>query len=358
MKKNLLILFALLTISLALSGCSGRRVTTSGWPGLSVDGDTAYLASGPHVYAVNLKNGTLQWQFPAEQQRDMNFYAPPAVLDENQLIVGGYDNTLYSVNPANGKENWSYTEPRDRIIAAPLIRDEAIYFTSADHRLYAVDHQGDQLWAPFETEEPIWSSPVWSEECQCVFISSMDHRVYAVDPDEGTEIWRTEDLGGPIVSRPVLSEDGVLYVSTFANEILAVDVANRQVEWRFTTSDWAWASPAIAEEQIYASDLSGNFYALDRETGRENWSINPGGRIVTEPLILEDLIFFGTDEGSLVVTSKDGTIQRNQQISGKIYSSPEQAEDLILVAPTEHDQLLMAFNQDGTKVWNFTPGQE
>ncbi|MDZ7843758.1 MAG: PQQ-binding-like beta-propeller repeat protein [Anaerolineales bacterium] len=358
MKKHYFLIFALILLTITASGCTGRRVTTAGWPGITVDQDVAYLASGPHIYAVNLDNGTLKWRFPAEAQRGMDFYAPPAVLDDQQLIAAGYDDTLYSINPANGKENWSFTGPKDRLISQPLVTETAIYFTSADHNLYAVDHQGNELWAPFETEEPIWAAPVWSESCECVFVTSMDHRVYAVDPDRGTEIWRTEDLGGPIVSKPAISDDGILYVSTFANEVLAINVDTRAVKWRFTTDDWSWASPIIDGDQVYASDLAGNFYAIDRQSGEQLWVVKPAGRIVSAPLVGEDMIYFGTDDGALITITPDGTIQRNQQISGKLYTSPVGGEDLILIAPTEHDELLLAYDQNGTKVWNFSPSDD
>jgi outer membrane protein assembly factor BamB len=358
MKKTTILIITLILLALTAAGCSGRRITTSGWPGLTVHEDLAYLASGPHVYAVNLANGTLKWQFPAEQQRDMTFYAPPAVLNEDQLIVAGYDDILHSINPENGQENWSYDGPKDRLIAEPLVTDQAIFVTSADHYLYAVDHQGNQLWEPFETEEPIWAAPVWSEDCECVVIASMDHRVYAVDPETGTEIWQTEDLGGPIVSKPAVSDDGILYVSTFNNEIIAMDVETQSIRWRFTTTDWAWAAPIIAGEQLYVSDLAGNFYALDRSEGEQLWVLNPGGRIVSAPLVMGENVYFGTDQGSLVVASSEGAIQRSQDLTGKIYTSPDGSQDIFLVAPTEHDDLLLAFDENGAQLWNFSPSDD
>lgn len=358
MKKTTFTLLILILLSLTAAGCSGRRITTSGWPGLTVHEDLAYLASGPHVYAVNLESGTMKWQFPAEAQRDMTFYAPPVMLDEEQLIVAGYDDILYSIDPENGKENWSYSGPQDRLIAAPLVTEEAIFVTSADHKLYAVDHQGEQLWEPFETEEPIWAAPVWSEECGCVVIASMDHKVYAVDPETGSEIWQTEDLGGPIVSKPALSEDGILFVSTFDNEVIAMDVETLTVRWRFSTEDWSWASPVIDGDQVYASDLAGNFYALGKNDGVQLWKLNPGGRIVSAPLVLDGMVYFGTDQGTLIAANREGGIQRNQELSGKIYTSPDGNQDTFLVAPTEHDALLLAFNENGVQRWDFAPSED
>lgn len=358
MKKTTFLLLTLIILSLTAAGCTGRRITTSGWPGLTVHGDQAYLASGPHVYAINLDSGTLKWRFPAEAQGEMTFYAPPAVLDEDQLILAGYDDILYSINPENGKENWSFVGPRDRLIAEPLVTDKAIFVTSADHNLYAVDHQGNQLWEPFETGEPIWAAPAWSEDCECVVIASMDHKVYAVDPETGSEIWQTEDLGGPIVSKPAISEDGILYVSTFDNEVVAMDVETLRVRWRFTTEDWSWAGPVIDGDQLYVSDLSGNFFALDRSAGKQLWVLNPGGRIVSAPLVMKDMIYFGTDQGSLVVASREGAIQRSQDLTGKIYTSPDGNQEIFLVAPTEHDQLLLAFDENGAQLWNFSPAED
>ncbi|MCD4803800.1 MAG: PQQ-like beta-propeller repeat protein [Anaerolineales bacterium] len=357
MKKYFLIILLAL-IALSLSSCTGQRVAATGWSEITIKEDIVYFSYGPQVYALNVKNGAQQWIYPVETETGKDFYAAPVFTeDETQLIVASYDSNLYSINPATGIENWSFTGAENRYIAAPLVTEQGIFAPSADNKLYGVDLDGIPLWEPFETGEPIWASPAWSESCGCIYVASMDHVLYAVSPETGSLLWKSEDLGGPIVSQPAVSESGLVIVSTFNNEIVALDEKSHRVEWRYNTPDWAWASPVIDGEQVYTSDLSGTFYALELETGNLIWQLQPGGSIVSAPLVQDGLIYFSTDTSSLVIVNTDGVVQRNLPIEGKLYASPASNGDIILLAPSEAEFFLIALNQNGTQIWGHPPAK-
>lgn len=358
MKYNKKIFFILLlaVLALTLGACAGgRRVVATGWSGITTKDDVVYFSYGPHAYALNTKNGAQKWQFPAEQINGVDFYAAPVFADDdNQLIVAGYNNILYSVNPANGSENWSFAGAENRYTAAPLATEDGIFAPSADNTLYAVDFDGLAMWV-FETEDPIWASPVLSETCGCIYLASMDHYLYALSPDSGKLLWKSDDLGGPIVSQPAVSETGLVLVSTFNNEVIALDEESHQVVWRYNTNDWAWASPVVDGEQVYASDIAGTFYALDLASGELIWQLQPGGGIFSAPLVIDDQIYFSTATSSLVQVSTEGVVQRNLPIEGKLYASPAANGDNILLAPSEAEFFMIGLNQNGVQVWGFPP---
>jgi outer membrane protein assembly factor BamB len=356
-KKHLLIII-LSIVAISLGACTGgRRIVASGWSGVTVGEETAYFSYGPHAYAINLATGTQQWQYPAEPNNNEDFYAAPVLADDgNQLIVVGYSGSLFSVNPANGSAIWSFNEAGNRYIASPLVTDSAIYAPSSDNTLYALNLDGTPIWQ-FTTEAPLWASPAWSESCQCIYQASLDHHLYALNPDNGDLIWKTEELGGPVVSQPVISESGLIILGTFNNEVIAINEDNQAIEWRYSTEDWAWASPVIDGEQVYASDISGSFYALDLQSGDLLWKIQPGGGIYSAAYVLDDLVYFSTDASSLVVVSKEGVIQRNQPINGKLYSGPVGADEKLLLTPTDGEFFLVALNENGVQIWGFPPAE-
>ena len=363
-KKIILILFLSL-LALILGACSGsRRVLAKGWSGITTKEDVGYFSYGPHAFAVNLDNGSQRWQFPSEPIRDLDFYATPVFADEeNQLILASYFNAVYSVDPVTGLENWVFSvadenpNTKTRFIAAPLATDDTIYAPASDRILYALDFDGVLKWQ-FETEEPIWASPVASATCGCIYLASMDHYLYALDPESGKLLWKSEDLGGPIVSQPAVSDTGLVLVSTFNAEVIALNEETHDILWRFQTADWAWANPVIDSEQVYASDISGQFYALDLATGELLWQVQPGGEIVSPPMVKDDLIYISTtlkNDSNLVVVSSEGVVQRNLPIENKLYASPAANGDKILVAPSEAKYYLLALDKNGTQVWGFPP---
>ena len=355
--KKILFIIILAVIALSLSACSGRRIVATGWSGITVNEETVYFSYGPHAYSLNIQNGAKQWQFPAEAINGVDFYAAPVLADDNnQLLIAGYNSVLYSVNPVNGSENWTFTTAENRYIAPPLATEDGIFAANSDYSLYALDLNGLLKWE-YETEDPLWASPIWSENCGCVYQVSMDHYLYAINPDNGNLVWKSEDLGGPIVNSPSLSEDGLIVLSTFGNEVIALNEESHQVEWRFQTSDWAWATPVIDGDQVYASDISGTFFALDLHSGELAWQIQPGGGIYSSPLVQDGMIYFATDTSSLIVVSEEGVVQRNQPIEGKLYASPVGAGDKILLAPSEAEYFLVALSESGVQVWGYPPPQ-
>lgn len=358
--KKLLFIIILAILALGLGACTGRRVVAAGWSGVTADEETVYFSYGPQAYAVSLKNGVQQWQYPSEPINGVDFYAAPVLSpDGEQLILASYKNEIHSVNPDSGLKNWIYAVPEDnrssiRFIDSPLILDQGIFAPASNNTLYALDMNGILQWE-YQTDDPLWASPIWSENCQCLYQASMDHHLYALDAESGSLRWKSEDLGGPIVSPPAITESGLIIVSTFNNEVIALDESTQEVEWRFTTSNWAWGSPLVDGEQVYVSDISGNFYALELATGDVIWQIQPEGGIYDAPVVVEGLIYISTDTSSLVVVNQEGVIQRNQPFEGKLYAGPIAGGDKLLLAPSESEYYLIALNLNGVQAWGYPP---
>ena len=363
-KKILLILFITL-LAVILGACTGgQRVQATGWSGITTKEDVVYFSYGPHAFAVNLDSGSQKWKFPSEPIKDLVFYATPVFADEeSQLILASYVDEVYSVDPVTGSENWVFSVADDnpntktRFVAAPLATEDTIYAPASNNILYALDFDGKLKWQ-FESEEPIWASAVESTTCGCIYLASMDHYLYALDPETGKLLWQSEDLGGPIVSQPAVSETGLVLISTFNAEVIALNEEDHDIVWRYQTADWAWANPVIDGEQVYASDISGEFYSLDLETGELLWQVQPGGEIVSPPLVKDGLIYISTtlkNDSNLVIVSSEGVVQRNLAIENKLYASPAANGDKILLAPSEAKYYLLALDKNGNQVWGFPP---
>jgi len=60
------------------------------------------------VYAVSLQTHA---QVCASRFvfRRQPFYATPVLTPDGQLIVGGFDKKLYSINPVTGQSTWQFT---------------------------------------------------------------------------------------------------------------------------------------------------------------------------------------------------------------------------------------------------------
>jgi outer membrane protein assembly factor BamB len=358
--KHLLITILLLLLAGALSSCAGGATAASSWPGLFLNEETAFIAYNTHVYAVNLTDGSEVWRFPQEPDNQITFYTEPALTTDGQLIVGSYNNTLYSIDPESGRLNWTFTGVRNRFVASPLATERGIFAANADKNVYALDFEGNLRWT-FGLDSESWARPVSDPECTCLYVTSMDHTVYALDPESGKLLWRSRDLGGAIVGTPALSEDGALYVGTFGSAMLALDSQDGEELWRFPTEGWVWSGPALSEDRLYFGDLNGYFYAVDARTGTQVWRIGSeqlDGPIAGSPVVEEEAIYFTTESGTIYAVDLEGKILWSQPVGGKLYTPPATPDDIILVTPIETDDLLVALTKAGASRWTYNPNPE
>lgn len=344
-----------------LTACMGGGTAIPNWPGMSVNaaGDTAYVAYGTHVYAVNTANGAEMWRFPVEANNKITFSAAPAFSTNDQLVVGSYSNTLYGLNLSNGQQAWVFNGATGQYVAQPLVTDQGIFAPAADGNLYALDLAGNLKWK-FETKRPLWATPVLNGDV--IYLSALDHHVYALDSKSGRQFWITEDLGGSIAGSPVLGEDGVMYVGIFNNALMALDTQNGKVLWKIATSGWIWSGPLLNEGVLYFGDLNGTLYSVNASTGSLNWSKqldqSKERAIIDRPLLVGDTLYYCSEVGNFyAVDPASGTPRWTEPkaLGGKLYTSPVAVGDQILISIMQGKSLVVALDHNGNQKWAYIP---
>jgi outer membrane protein assembly factor BamB len=218
---------------------------------------------------------------------------------------------------------------------------------------------GSLLWT-YTTEDALWGTP--TKDGEVVFLPGMDHQVYALNAQTGRLVWKTDSLGGSVAGTPSLSPDGQLYVGTFANELLSLNSEDGQINWHMPAANWVWAGPAQDGGTLYVGDLEGNFYSVNADTGTIAWKIQPDpdneSAIVEKPLVIEDTVYFTSENGFIyAVDAANGNPRWSKDVGGKLYAGPVSAVEIILVAPLNADELLVAFDPNGVQKWVFIPAE-
>jgi outer membrane protein assembly factor BamB len=361
--KNILFVGLILLAATLLTGCAGGAMAASSWPGLSADSTTAYVAYGPAIYAVDLSTGQELWRYPKEANRSITFYAPPATSESGVVIVGGYDNKVYALNPGVGREPdtlWQFDQSKDRIIGGLVVAGEIVLVPSADGQLYALNlNTGEPVWQepflPRQVPDPLWADP--AVENDRVYLASLDHHVYALDLNTGAEIWQV-DLSGAISDTPTLT-DGILLIGTFGNKLYALQATNGKTLWSLDTEGWVWGNPAVGDGIAYFGDVSGKAYAVSIEDGSEIWRQTIDGAIAATPTLGTEGVYFVTETGR-VVSVDPQTGQRlwpsAAELNGKILTDPIFVEGKLLVATMDPDCLLYEIDaQSGAVRCMFQP---
>lgn len=364
MRKKFVIVLVILLGGILLSACTGGPVHGSTWPGLAADGNTAYLADGPFVYAINLSDGREIWRYPGEGGEGLAFYSTPAITPDGLVIVGsaGTNYSLIALDPGDVSNNvpaevWRFTEANDHWRAAPLVVEDKLFAANSDGNLYILDLQDGQSVKEatvVNMDGRLWSQP--ASDGERVYLTTLDHSVIAIDVNTYDILWR-QDLGGAVPGSAVLSDDGTLYVGSLASRLERFDPVTGDHQPVVDAENWVWNAPALEGDTLYFSDVDGNFYSVDTATGNLNWSVQPDGPVTASPLIQEDHILLATESGSVYAVGRDGNVLWSEEIGGKIYTTPVDAGDLVLVAPLETEFYLAALDENGRQIWTFTPGE-
>jgi eukaryotic-like serine/threonine-protein kinase len=354
--KKFLLLLTFGLLSLLLTACSGSAFVPSGWTGVTVDENVAYVAHNQYVYAVDIPSGTQVWQFPDRGQAARTYFAAPQFTsDRGQLLVSSYNSTLYSLNPDTRQEVWAL-ETGDRLIDAPLVTSRGIYLPSSDRILYALDFNRNIQWT-YRTQGSLWAQPAASADESIIYLTSMDHQIYALNAENGNLVW-SQNLGGAIVGSPKLSEDGAtLYTGSFSKAMYALNAQTGDVLWSTPTDGWVWSGPALYQDRLYFGDVSGFIYAVDAAQGTIIWQQRPDGPIASTPLVNAEGVFVGNESGTVVALDHEGALLWTQGVGGPIFTTPVEAGEVILVAPMNTDHRLVALNRNGTQRWLFTPAR-
>jgi outer membrane protein assembly factor BamB len=365
MSKKLAFLSIVLFAAVFLSACTGGPIRGSTWPGLTADEETAYLADGPFVYAINLRDGRRLWRYPEGADADLAFFSTPVITPDGNIIIGssGTSYTLLALNPSDidpetntPAVEWTFEGAEDHWVAAPLLVGDQLFAVNADGNLYVLDLQDGQSTKQAVEVIPVggrlWSQPITDGER--IYITSLDHSVVAVDVNTSNVLWHA-DVEGAVPGSAVLGSDGMLYVGSLASQLVRFDPATGEHSPVLNSEYWIWSTPAVEGDALYFGDLEGNFYSYSTGTSSLNWQpVKPDGPITASPLVQNDKILLATESGSVFALDHEGNVLWSQAVGGKIYTTPVSAGGLTLVAPLEADFYLAALDDNGRQVWTFT----
>ena len=282
----------------------------TGWnPPASKDG-VVYVGTKEGQVKAYFDNGfegvQESWTFPSAQSQAniIGVYNTPLVVGD-LVYISAQDGFLYAIDKVTGNLGGStgwrrpqgQPEELEPLVAGPAYDsvNDLILAPSEDGFLYAyAAKSGDQAWRPFKTGAAIWSTP--AVENGVGYFGSHDHKVYAVTLNDGKELWQYE-TGGVVAGKPLVF-NGMVIAGSFDKLLYAISAKDGTLKWTFEGENWFWAGAITDGNTIYAPNMDGNIYALDRN-GNLLWKHDVGSAIVSSPVLVPR---------GLVVAAKDGKV--------------------------------------------------
>jgi len=366
----LTVMFLVVTVGLATSGCMGG-LQPVGWSGGVVADETLFLGSMEgRLVVVSVADGTRQWSEPITTTSSGGFGCAASsaavpiygtlVVAGDLVYISGYNGKIYAFDSTSLQKRWVYPAEGNlqTIVGGAVVALDKVYFGCSDGKVYALRADtGVEAWEPFQTGDKIWSTPVIDGEA--VYISSFDKKVYALDAATGEKKWESPEAGGVIASPPFVYNDTV-YFGSFDRYLYAVDATDGQLKWKseVEAGNWFWAKPVVYNNTVYAPCLDGKVYILDAESGHELIdAIDLGSSVSSSPVLVDDSIIIVSEEGK-VYSIKDNQKKELKDLETKVYS-PLCASNGVVYVHTQEDEALYALNaQTGAEVWQVSLASE
>jgi len=163
------------------------------------------------------------------------------------------------------------------------------------------------------------------------------------------QVWNI-GVGGSISAIPLIHK-GVVYFGCCDMNFYALDAETGGENWRFPTQGPIVGGnhPTIHKNTIYFCSQDGNLYALGMD-GKEKWRFNAEDKMSNTPAVYKDVIYFGTRTGKFFALDLEGNVKWNFKISDSVLS-PIVWKGRIFFS--SHDRNVYCLGLDGKLIWRF-----
>ena len=272
-------------------------------------------------------------------------------LDKNSLIITTGLGNIYNVSADTGEIKWK-KQFDAQFSRPPTIYKNKIFAVSDDNQFFAIDkNTGEEIWNHLGVIEELsiigGSKPVIDEEVVVVTYSSGE--IFAFNTEDGAILWFENISSGNFLSKtnvndiqsPLCIEEGVIFVPTFSNKLLAYDLKTGKSKWDINISS---TNPlVISGDIIYVLDISGKLMSLEKSTGRLLWAVQlrlKKGDV--ESFWIGPLL----STNKLLIMSSSGTILSLSPYSGKTLSKIQFKESFI-AGPFQVEEKIYLISEQG-----------
>ncbi|HEU4750947.1 MAG TPA: PQQ-binding-like beta-propeller repeat protein, partial [Acidimicrobiia bacterium] len=295
------------------SGFVEQEIQTEGFGSPLASGEggesgtiVVYVSDNGTLYAHSAFRDVQLWQ------QDVGQVVTAPLIVGDSVYVASTDGRLQSFVLAGGQPQWVYPEgePAGPFETAPAFDGDTIYLASADGFVHAVDiNTGLAACDPINTRFPIETNPMIMGETLFMGTLAGPVKTYSTGTCWGFASGYNTDYPVPTEEGAIVSADVLYYVEGL--NLHAVGLApdgwaggNTPFLWPNSFKDESAAlittPPILANGLIYVGTNAGNVYAVNAETGDEEWHYRTGSPIRHELLVVDGAVFATTSDGRII----------------------------------------------------------
>ncbi|MBL8793347.1 MAG: PQQ-binding-like beta-propeller repeat protein [Planctomycetia bacterium] len=269
-----------------------------------------------HLYALDLATGKEKWKFKAGPIK------AAVGVRAGLVYVGNIDGDFFCVAADTGKEKWRY-KTEGEISSGANFAGDNVLFGSGDEHLYCLGPDGKLVWKYKVPGGPVNGSPAVVGDR--TFAAGCDSNLHVIDLKQGKQLAKV-DLGGQVGASAAVHGDRIYVGTMSSNQVLAIDWKKAEIAWQFEAPKAAnafFASPAVTEQFVLAGSRDRRIWAIDRKTGKEAWSFLTDKHVNGSPVVVGDKVYGPSLDGKLYVLDlAKGTLLQDVKLGAPLSASP------------------------------------
>ena len=311
-----------------------------------VDGKVYVASLNGQLFCLDRKTGQKIWSYRSITDPDPKSFAPgfkasPTVTDDS-VFIGDEDGVFHAVNRDTGKLRWTAKSGAEIVSSASCYLDKVL-FGSHDNVLYCYHAtDGKPAWK-FETQGPVNCTP--GIVGNRTFVTGCDEHLRVINIDTGKE--ETDiHLGTYLIASPAVQNE-MLYVGTYASEVVAIDWQAKKTVWTYKDSDLEspyHSCAAITSDRVVVGGRDRRLHCLDRKTGKQVWFKETKGKVDSSPVVVGSRVFVGSEDGNLYCFNLADGKELWKFNGGKSFSaSPAVGEGCLIIGNESSDGTVYCF---------------
>lgn len=208
---------------------------------VTIENSIAYIGASDHTFrAVNIRTGEVKWAFAGVR----GYIETKPLVTDNKVIFGAWDNTLYALNKADGKELWKWTGGLTRMHFSPaavwpVAADGKVFITDPQRAMTAIDIEtGNTVWRTFQSM--VRETIGLSEDKERIYSKTLNDSIvcYSTKGDQPHKLWASNvGFGYEHAPSMQVEKNGVVFGSTKEGLIFALEATTGKVLWKHKTGN-------------------------------------------------------------------------------------------------------------------------
>lgn len=285
---------------------------------IAVDGALYFQDKDALFRALDADSGKVLW----ENEIGDLAASSPAYSDGRVFAVTLEPGSAVALRAKDGKVLWE----RDlgaRSETSPVVFGKSVVVGNESGEVFALDRESGKVRWQVSTADSVKGGLALDDGV--LYGANYAGEVFALRASSGAEIWKSSTSGlslgrgGPVYSTPAVAF-GRVYLGSIDGRVYSFDAKTGEVAWSYSTGDWAYPGPAVAETPrskptVYIGSKDQSFYALDAETGDVRWQKDVGGIVLGAASVLGEVVYVG------VIGPKTGTLGFDVRTGKQVFES-------------------------------------